>query len=87
MTDDELRELVEMQHLVTELEKTAGWQTWKQLCDRRIEAKKREMIAGVPETVEAYRYTAGWIEGAEFVLDASAALDRKIKRARESTAA
>jgi hypothetical protein len=84
LTDDELRDLVEDAHLLREFTKDPGYSVWVNSCQRRIEAKKREMIAGIPETVEAYRHTAGWIEGAEYVLGAMHDLDARIARAREA---
>ncbi len=83
MTDDEYRDLIEQAHLLRELQKTDGYKVWSLHCARRVEAKKREMIGGVPKTVEAYRYTAGWIEGAEYALDALPQLDEKVTRERD----
>lgn len=84
MTDDDLRELVEQAHLLREFRKDPGYSVWENSCRHRVEAKRREMIAGKPRTIEEYRYTAGWIEGAEFALGALEHLEDRISREREA---
>jgi hypothetical protein len=84
VTDDDLRDLVEQAHLLREFTKDPGYSAWENACKRRIEAKRREMIAGTPRTIEEYRYTAGWIEGAEYALGVLGDLETRIDRERES---
>lgn len=76
---EEAHELIELRHQLQELMSTPGWQVWRDQCQARINAKEREILAGL-ETLEDYRYNAGWIEGARFVLDAHEILDIKIER-------
>lgn len=79
MTDEEYRDLIERAHNIRELQLTPGWETWNNHLHRRLEAKRREMLAG-KDTLEAYRYTAGWIEGCAYALDALGELERQVKR-------
>lgn len=82
MTDDQYRDLIESAHQLSELQMHPGWAVWNNHLHRRIEAKKREMLAG-KDTLEAYRYTAGWIEGCQYALDATGELERQVKRENE----
>lgn len=85
MTDDDYRDLIERAHQVRELQHQPGWGVWGQHVARRVDAKKREMLAG-KDSLEAYRYTAGWIEGAQYALDAIGELERQQKREAERRA-
>jgi hypothetical protein len=86
VNDDDLRDLIEQAHLLREMQADPGWATWQRHCAKRIEAKKREMIQGVPKTIEAYRHTAGWIDGAEYALNALAQLELQIEGERDRRA-
>ncbi len=90
MTEDEYRDLIERAHHVQELQRHPGWEVWQQHLARRVDAKKREMLGGF-DSLEAYRYCAGWIEGCEAALDATGALerqrDREAERRKEAKAA
>lgn len=79
MTDDEFRDLIEKAHQLQELQHHEGWAIWNNHVHRRIDAKKREMLAG-KDTLEAYRYTAGMIEGMQYALDALGELERQKQR-------
>jgi len=80
--DLEYRDLIERAHLLKELQNHPGWSVWHDHVRRRIDAKQREMLAG-RDSLEAYRYTAGWIEGMAYALDALGELDRQVKREAE----
>ncbi len=90
VNDDEFRDLVEAAHLIGEMQQHPGWIVWRNHLTRRIDAKKREMLAG-KESLEAYRYLAGWIEAMEYAVDSTGELakwrDREAKRRKEAKAA
>lgn len=79
MTDDEYRELVEAVHLVEEMMRHPGFMVWSNFLNRRVNAKKREMLAGF-DSLDAYRYCAGWIEAMEYALDSTGELKKRRDR-------
>ena len=82
MNDDTYRDLIERAHDLRELTLHPGWAVWNNHLHRRIMAKQREMLAG-KDTLEAYRHTAGWIEGMEYALGVLSELERQIQRERD----
>jgi hypothetical protein len=69
-TDEEAREATEVAQQLKELALDDRWQYLVDFVKSRAIAKQNRMIQGGLTTLEAYREEAGWLKGAQYVLDA-----------------
>ena len=88
MTDEELRELQELAHQLDELTKHPGWKVLVDFAwngDGMIGAKQRYLVGGSCKTTDEYQKYAGWVAGAQAVLQAPVAVaairDRESEKA------
>lgn len=69
-TEEEAREAVEVAAQLYELTQHQGWQYLLDFVKSFAISRQNRMIQGHIETLDKYREEAGWLMGAQFVLDA-----------------
>lgn len=80
MTEAELRELQERAHQIRDLQAHPGWPLLVDYTHAVKEAKLRELIYGKDRTLEQHREAAGFMQGAQFVLNAADELEKRVAR-------
>lgn len=80
--DDELRVLLERQHLILEMEATQGWVLWRDFVAALASGYQSRLLRGRHADMLDYRYDAGVLEGIRMALGASETLAERIKSMR-----
>ena len=81
-----LRELIEIQARITKLTENPDWAVLVDYVNGKIEHEQRWLMNGNAKTVEDYRGKAGWVQGAQHVLEAPARIAKEVERKREEEA-
>lgn len=82
MTENEFRELIERQHLLHELSLHEGWGIYVDYVIDRMAKKQRALVGGRLDSMEDYKFEAGWMEGAQYALDAEKNVEAMVVQAR-----
>lgn len=83
VTENELRELIERQHLLHELSRHEGWPIYVDYIVDQMAKKQRRLLSGQLEDMEGYKFEAGYLAGAQYALDAERNIEAMVARARE----
>lgn len=68
MTEDDLRQWIEADHLLGELEKTDGYRTLTDLVQGKVAELQRRLLNGNVVSMEDYKLTAGRLAGINDVM-------------------
>lgn len=82
MTDDEFRELVERAHQIREVTRHEGWTYLTDRAAINIGARQQQLLQARFESMEEYKRTAGWVEGALWVLQLADTVQGEVERER-----
>ena len=85
--DDYLRELLEKQHLIREMQETPGWALWRDFLAAEQEGYQRRLLAGRHGDMLEYKRDAGFCQGIRFALGASEELAARIAAVRANMGA
>ncbi len=83
MNDAEFRDLTERALAIQLLTEHASWPLYVDYITAQIAAKNRWLLQGNAKTLEEYRGTAGWIQGAQACLNAHETLNASLQRAHQ----
>lgn len=78
--DNRLRELQEEAHRIRELQQQPAWQDLVRFVSRMTDSKTRWLLNGNAKTLEDYRWEAGWVAGATYILQAPTQADLRVER-------
>lgn len=82
-SDEQLRQLLEKQHLILEMQETAGWALWKDFIAAVAQRYQNRLLLGRHQDMLDVRYDAGLCEGIRTALGASETLSKMIQAQRE----
>ena len=82
--DDALRELIERQHLILEMQAAPGWTFWKDYLAAHAGAYQHRLLYGKHTTIEDYRFDAGVLHGIRLALGADDKLAQTISAVRNT---
>jgi hypothetical protein len=68
--DDALRELLERQHLIVEMQESPGWKMWMDYLAALAQPYQNRLLRGRHKDMLDYRYDAGLCEGIRLALTA-----------------
>lgn len=80
--DDALRELLERQHLILDMQATPGWEMWRDFLAAEQVGYQRRLLTGKHKDMLDYRYDAGFCEGIRFALGVSETLGQRVSAMR-----
>lgn len=83
MTEDELREWVEAEYQLGELEQKPEWKTLIDVTASRIDAVQRAILGGSVMSMEKYKYETGRLAGMKEVLGIRQVVANMIQSERE----
>ena len=77
------RALVEQAHRLRELAAEPYWETLRVYVQQAVDRKLRHLVQGGARTYDEYREAAGWLQGAQFVLNAAEGAEQAAERSGE----
>jgi len=80
--DDALRELLERQHLIVEMQTTTGWKMWADYLAALAQPYQNRLLKGRHKDMLDYQRDAGIVEGIRLALTAHEQLEASIAAAR-----
>jgi hypothetical protein len=80
--DDALRELLERQHLILEMQGTVGWKLWADFLAALAAGYQNRLLRGRHKDLLDYKFDAGVCEGIRLALTASENLGSRVAAAR-----
>lgn len=80
--DDVLRELLERQHLILEMQSTVGWKLWADFLAALVTPYQNRLLKGRHKDMLDYQRDAGIVEGIRLALTATESLEARIGAAR-----
>lgn len=81
--DDALRELLEREHLILQMQETPGWALWKDFVAALAAGYQNRLLRGRHADLQEYKYDAGVVEGIRLALGASEDLRQRVAAQRE----
>ncbi len=82
--DDALRELLEREHLILEMQNTPGWELWRDYVAALAAGYQNRLLKGKHTDLIEYKYDAGVVEGIRICLGASEQLHQSVSALRET---
>lgn len=86
MNEEQYRELQERVHVLRELANTSGWLYLTDLANDRLLSHRGRLRRGLLETLEEYKYIAGFVQGAEFILGLPEGAEKLLQEAEQQIA-
>ena len=86
MTEDDLRQWIEADHHLAELEKTDGYRTLTDLVQGKVAELQRRLLNGNVTSMEDYKLTAGRLAGINDVMTMREQVSRIIMTERQRLA-
>lgn len=80
--DDALRDLLERQHLILDMEATPGWELWRDFLAAEQEGYQNRLLKGRHKELVDYKFDAGFCEGIRFALGVSDTLSSRVSAMR-----
>ena len=80
--DQALRDLLERQHLIVQMEATEGWTLWRDYVALLASGYQNRLLKGKHPDMLDYKYDAGVVEGIRIALGASEKLQSQIAAVR-----
>jgi hypothetical protein len=82
LTEDDFRELLERNQQIQELTSHPGWKFLSDRAVHTIAARQRSVLGGTVLSLEDYKRSIGWLEGAGFVLKIPEIVEEEVRAAR-----
>ena len=82
--DDHLRDLLERQHLITQMQETEGWALWRDFLAAEQAGYQRRLLTGRHQDMLDYKFDAGFCEGIRFALGVSETLQTRVSTLRSN---
>ena len=83
LTEQEFRDLLDRAQQIRELSQHPGWPVYADFVRDKAIRQQNALLAGTAQTFEEYKERAGWIQGAQFALDAPKHVETAVELARE----
>lgn len=80
--DDALRELLEREHLILEMQATPGWELWRDFLAAEASGYQNRLLLGAHKDLMEYRYDAGVVAGIRMALGVSDTLRKRASAMR-----
>lgn len=84
--DDALRDLLERQHLILEMQASHGWKLWADFLSALAQPYQNRLLRGRHKDLMEYHRDAGICEGIRLALTASESLAARVAAARRALA-
>jgi len=81
--DDYLRELLEREHLILEMQATEGWGLWRDYVSALAAGYQNRLLRGKHADLVEYKFDAGVVEGIRIALGASEQLHASVAAQRD----
>lgn len=81
--DDFLRDLIERQHLIIQMQQTEGWKLWSDYLAAVAQGYQNRLLRGLHKDMLDYKFDAGTVQGIRLALGVSEDLQARIDAARE----
>lgn len=80
--DEQLRQLLERQHLIEAMQQTEGWTLWKDFLAAEAAGYQRRLLLGQHSDMLDYRHDAGVLHGIRLALGADEKLAQRVSALR-----
>ena len=80
--DEQLRELLERQHLILAMQQTDGWKLWADFLAAEAQGYQRRLLLGQHAELLDYRYDAGVLHGIRLALGVDDKLAQRVSTLR-----
>lgn len=80
--DDALRDLLERQHLIVEMQQTQGFRLWTDFLSAVATGYQNRLLQGRHTDMYAYKRDAGIVEGLRLALTSADTLQQRVNAAR-----
>ena len=80
--DQQLRDLLEREHLILQMQQTDGWKLWSDFLAAEAQGYQRRLLMGTHSEMLDYRYDAGVLHGIRLALGVDERLAQRVSALR-----